>query len=278
MHCANGTNATKSCTDVNREIAVTFSALSGSGLLFLVVITICYRCCKKKITWFNRRQCSSFMFILVGILSFLGIALIQDEIVYFGMAMACLWTSTIYIFFGSFVFFTNPKDEDEIPKERHDSHLLPFILGITAVIIVQESLYFIGSFSDKESKMKCALFATAAIQKFVQITTYHFKLTDSIPKGERNHFHGASWYYKTIALINFIFWIESIKVTKDRQQEIYMDKMLHGVYTVFARTYTALIVDYRLICCILFAEHAFAIDEEVAHGIQQGLNDSQTEV
>ncbi|XP_066916772.1 uncharacterized protein [Clytia hemisphaerica] len=36
--------------------------------------------------------------------------------------------------------------------------------------------------------------------------------------------------------------------------------MLHGLYTIFARTYTALIVDYRLVSCTLFVQKALEID------------------
>ncbi|XP_066922891.1 uncharacterized protein [Clytia hemisphaerica] len=189
--------------------------------------------------------------------------LIKDDHVYHILAIFFLWTSTIYIILGCLTFFTQP--EYFIKKESHDSHLLPFILGITGVVVSQELLYFIGAFSDGGNIRKRTYFASSACQKFFQIIVYYFILTDSVP--DKKSFRGASWYYKAIALINFIFWIESIKVTKDRQQEKYMENMFHeGFYTIFARTYTALIVDYRLICCILFVEHALEIDKMIERG------------
>ena len=62
-----------------------------------------------------------------------------------------------------------------------------------------------------------------------------------------------------------------------------MENMLHqNVYIIFARTYTALIVDYRLIFCILFVEHAFEIDKMATRGTneenQHDLNRTQEEV
>ena len=63
--------------------------------------------------------------------------------------------------------------------------------------------------------------------------------------------------------MNFILWAESIEVTKDDQTR-YMERVLKGGYSIFAKAYTAFIVDYRLICCILFLEDAIKIDKTIA--------------
>eukprot|EP00111_Clytia_hemisphaerica_P000325 TCONS_00000847-protein len=237
-------------SNVNDFIACTFFTSSIIGILLLIINScICG----------NRKDGRNVAFILVGTFSFLSLSTSQDEIIYFAVVASFLSIAIIYTLIGYFIFFT---ENEELPKEMHDSHLRPFILGITATVVVQECLYFIGSLCDKGNGRKSAIFILAAIQKLVQIGIYYFKLIDSVPKRQ----YGASLYYKIFALFNFIFWIESIKVTKNQQQEKFMEDMLHGLYTIFARTYTALIVDYRLICCILFVEHAAEINIMIARG------------
>lgn len=42
-----------------------------------------------------------------------------------------------------------------------------------------------------------------------------------------------------------------------------LKNILKDGYNIFAKAYTALIIDYRLICCILFVEHAIVIENKV---------------
>uniref|UniRef100_A0A7M5UU50 Uncharacterized protein n=2 Tax=Clytia hemisphaerica TaxID=252671 RepID=A0A7M5UU50_9CNID len=192
-------------------------------------------------------------------LALLNTLLYEDGYRYanFASTILMLVISIVVIIAGSFMFFIEPTTPVE--EEKHDSNLAPFIVIITIIIILLELLIVIGSAFDG-NYMNFFLFISGTIQKAVQLFIYHCRLCEFIPK--RGRLYGASWYYKTIALINFILWVESIEVTKDRQT-IYMEKILKGGYSIFAKAYTALIVDYRLICCILFVEHAFEIDKTI---------------
>ena len=125
-------------TAVNAEIVITFSTLSALGLMLLVIIACCYWK-RQNLLCLRKSQCSTIIFIAVGIVSLLSIIFHQNETVYFALAMLLLWTSTMFILCGSFAFFTEPAYP--IEKERHDSHLLPFILGISAIIIFQEVIW-----------------------------------------------------------------------------------------------------------------------------------------
>ena len=84
------------------------------------------------------------MFILVGFFSFLSFSLVKgkDDNVYFGITMAFLLTSIIYIISGSLVFF------EKQDRRSHNAHLLVFIIVITVIIILQEVTYIAGSFSE----------------------------------------------------------------------------------------------------------------------------------
>ena len=86
---SNSTNGSKYHfnTDVNAQIALTFSVISGLGLSLLVIITLCYWKCQKKLeeSCLNPSQCSTIIFIAVGMLSMLSIVFLQDKKYYSGL-------------------------------------------------------------------------------------------------------------------------------------------------------------------------------------------------
>ncbi|XP_066934931.1 uncharacterized protein [Clytia hemisphaerica] len=146
-----------------------------------------------------------------------------------------------------------------LEDKKKSSYILPLRL-ITFIVCVMEIFYIAAAIKEKDGK-DIALFILAIIQKLVQIIFYHYRLNRM--KAKTNRLRGASWYCKILSLTNFIFWIESMKVTYDRQHEKSVEEILKFFYGFIAGIYTSLVVDYRLIFCILFLEHASKIDKSI---------------
>ena len=91
----------------------------------------------------------------------------------------------------------------------------------------------------------------------VQAGLYHYIIRHKVP--ERTRRGGASWYLKIISLFNFSMWTISV-VDGNKGMQQYINTLLDGGFgSVLSAVYAALIIDYRLLCCFLFAELAFKV-------------------
>lgn len=243
---------------VDFEIAATFSVLSSLSIVFIIAVLCIYSRCKE-IKWITKRS-SRVIFFYAALLSLLTTLLYRDEFKYinFAFIIFMLATSSVIIIWGSVRFFrqcTTEAERDSIVRE--ESNLSTFIVVITVILTLLEVLIIIGSALD-QNVWNCLLFGGGTVQKTIQVFVYHCRLRGLMAR--EDHLSGASWYYITIALVNLVLWNESIEITNDEQTK-YMKNVLQGGYNIFAKAYTALIVDYRLICCILFVEHASEIEK-----------------
>ena len=243
---------------VDFEIAATFSVLSSQGIIFIILFLCIYSRCEE-IKWITKLS-SRVIFFYVALLSLLATLLYKDDFKYINFAFIVFIsvTSTLVIVWGSIRFFKQCTTETERESiVREESNLSTFIVVITVILTLLEVLIILGS-ALEGNIWNCLLFGSGTIQKTIQVFVYHCKLRGLMAREDR--LSGASWYYITIALVNLVLWNESIEITNDEQTK-YMKNVLQGGYNIFAKAYTALIVDYRLICCILFVEHAYEIEK-----------------
>ena len=65
----------------------------------------------------------------------------------------------------------------------------------------------------------------------------------------------ASWYLKIVSLFNFTMWLDSMVTNSDGN----IKKFFGQSFSIIDTANTALLIDYRLLCCLLFAEHALEV-------------------
>ena len=94
------------------------------------------------------------------------------------------------------------------------------------------------------------------LQKIVQAGIYHFDLRHKLPSPQKKI--AASWYLKIISFFNFVMWLDSIVFA--RNGNVYLEVMFGKGISMFIFALSALLIDYHLLCCLLFAEHAIEID------------------
>ena len=197
------------------EIDLLFSVVSLFGIISINVVSILYSR-KEKIYALNRKS-SRLIFVFVALLSLLASLLYSENSKYlnFAWTISLLVLTTFTIIWGASQFFV-PLTIQEMKSSNNQSNssLSTFVNAITIIIIGLELLIVFGSAFDG-SYLNCMLFASGSIQKATQVFIYHYKLRHL--KAITDRMYGASWYYKLIALLNFILWNESIEVTTDDQ-------------------------------------------------------------
>ncbi|KXJ19148.1 hypothetical protein AC249_AIPGENE11814 [Exaiptasia diaphana] len=176
--------------------------------------------------------------------------------------------------------------EGQSPEREMDDYAQPLIpighthgsIGvviwvITLPLCTLELFFAIGAATKSPAPIYAAIEFVSLTQKLVQASVYHFSLRHRVPKPMMRM--GCSWFLKTISLFNFAFWIDSI-ITTPTDNEFVMKLFGKGFFIVKA-AYNALIIDYRLLCCLLFLEHALEL-EDTRHShieINDPLDESQ---
>ena len=92
------------------------------------------------------------------------------------------------------------------------------------------------------------------LQKIIQAITYCSVLR--YKKFSARYIENAKFYFKILAFFNFIEWVDS-QVNGDRDVQLSGENVVYKAwFDVFVTFYKALIIDYRLLCSLLFLEHA----------------------
>ena len=128
---------------------------------------------------------------------------------------------------------------------------------ITVPLSVLELLFAIGAAKQAPHFTYAAVRYTALVQKIVQAGVYHFSLRHKVAKGDLCM--ACSWLLKIISFFNFAFWIDSI-VTSNHDNEWVVHLFGQG-FSIVKAAYNALVTDYRLLCCLVFLEHALELTE-----------------
>ena len=113
------------------------------------------------------------------------------------------------------------------------------------------------------------------VQKPIQLAIYLY-LRHTIPR--LFYRENAHFYLRIISFFNLIEWVDSqVNVDDDLQLSRVQDNS--GWSDVMLVTSKALIIDYRLLCCLLFLEHSLELqtcDYGNVAGEGVGLNDGTT--
>ena len=167
----------------------------------------------------------------------------------------------IFTFGGAFAFFKVSRTADNgitgtKPLGHGHLNVSLFVWVATLPLVLLEIMMTIGCVIENET-LSAVLMTSGFLQKLSQAALYHFSLRYKVPALNNNH--GASLYLKIVALFNFSMWLQSIMVADDQGHK-YLKNVLQDGYSVFTSFYAAFLIDYRLLCCMLFVEHSLVID------------------
>ena len=238
--------------------------------------------------WFQTcvRICSSQVMLLVflvgALMDFMSIFTNSHDRqlkIYFRLA-AGLLIGILFMMFGAVKFFSKQGEEgNRLPTlQKHQPSMGFVVAGITIPLIIVECFLLASTWASQknldlplEVRNAWPLIMSDKVvfllQKIIQAIIYCsvLRYRTFCP-----HFiENAKFYLKVLAFFNFIEWVDS-QVNEDSDVESSGAKLVYKHwFDVFITFYKALIIDYRLLCSLLFLEHAL----EEANGREVDFDD-----
>lgn len=251
-----------STTFASQVIVASYSTLFYMVLLILSILGIYYKPCLKIFT----SQANLMLFLIGALLVFLNIFAVEDQLevkTYFRVATGFI-IGIAFTISGAFLFFTKADDNNNhCTLERQQPSMGLVVATITIPLIIAEVFLIASTFGSEKLKdlfhrrydwvLTISDKLTFLIQKIVQAIVYiilRYKVTS------QHHRESARFYFQILSFFNFIEWVDS-QVNENNDVKLSGSKEIYGPwFDVFAMFYKALIIDYRLLCSLLFLEHS----------------------
>ena len=241
---------------------------SFTGLFYLVILTLSVLG-----VWIQRfaKLCSSrvtfFVFLIGALLACVNIFTNADnfEVKLYLRSSIVIVIGIAFAFFGAVLFFALPQEDANQPATlgRQQPSIGGVVGGLTFFLFAIE-VYFLVLSCRKSAEFPWETFTTWIIviidksaflaQKPVQVIIYLY-LRNTITRLEYEE--NAQFYFRILSFFNLNQWIDAqVNVDSDIKLSAGPDG-LDGWFNVLAVLYKALIIDYRLLCCLLTIPRAF---------------------
>ena len=166
---------------------------------------------------------------------------------------------------GSAILFENASPERPLDDYGYERLPVGYMHGSMGMIIwvvtiplsILELFFAIGASRKAPNTTYAAVRYTALVQKIVQASVYYFSLRHKVARGDMRM--ACSWLLKIMSVFNFAFWIDSV-VTSNSDNDFVNDLFGNG-FSIVKSAYNALLIDFRLLCCLLFLEHSLELME-----------------
>ena len=246
----------------SQVVVASYSMLFYLVLLILSILGVCFKTCVKMIS-----SQATFMLFLIGTLMvFVNIFTNSNKLdvkIYFRLAGGFL-VGIAFMIFGAALFFSKPEEARNQSTLEQQQPSMGFVVGaITIPLIITEVFLLASAYASKdtiESKQPRGLWIlvlsdklTFLVQKITQAIIYIIlRYKTFSPRYEEN----AKFYFKILSFFNLVEWVDS-QVNEDSDVKLSGAEEIYGDwFAVFTMFYKALIIDYRLLCSLLFLEHS----------------------
>ena len=259
-------NVTNQVLDVSFANAVILVTLA-SFVFFLACITL--------FVYYQWRVCRHIVETRIGIVVFfLGVLLTvittlssyTERTVYAIYRLALLTgCGMVVLVVGCAILFESASPERPLDDYGYERVPIGYLHGSMGMIIwvitlplsILELLFAIGAAKQAPDTTYSAVMYTALVQKIVQASVYHFSLRHKVARADLRM--ACSWLLKIISFFNFAFWIDSIATSHSDND--WVVGLFGNGFSIVKSAYNALLIDYRLLCCLLFLEHALELTE-----------------
>ena len=262
-------------TIASQVIAASFSALFYWLIFFLGILGVFYKPCAK----LSSSRGTLFVFFvgaLVIVVNILQSATNTENDLqvrqYYRLSTIPL-IGIIFILIGVKMFFRVPDDEivRQATLGRHQPSMGLVVSLLTVPLMVIEIVLLCASLSnrkidkDKRSLTKIPWLFTIIdkiiflLQKVTQAGAYLYLRNTIIRQGREEN---VEFYFRLLSFFNFIQWIDTQVNTENDIHLSGIKRDLSSLSDVFTSLYEALIIDYRLMCALLFLEHSFEVQNE----------------
>ncbi|XP_032239948.2 uncharacterized protein LOC116619350 [Nematostella vectensis] len=252
--------------DIPQASSIILTTLS-SLLFLLACVLLCGYHCKRTGRGVIETKLGTVIFFLGALLTTITtLGCYQAEDIYgtYRLVLACCIGIGV-LMIGNIIMFESPTPDriiDDygrplIPVGHTHGSMGIVVWVVTLPLCVLEMFFAIGAATKSPKPVYAAIEFVCLTQKIIQAAVYHFSLRHKVPMPLARM--GCSWYLKTISLFNFAFWVDSIITTNSDNE--FVEKLFGSGFSIVKAAYNALIIDYRLLCCLLFLEHALEMED-----------------
>ena len=223
-------------------------------------------------------RATSLLFLIGTMLACVNVLCNSDNLevrVYFRLPTALL-VGIVFALVGAVFFFSKPEEAANQTTLARQQPSMGLVVGAISIPLIIVEIFLLAAASVSRNKSNPESWAlvladktTFLVQKVVQAIVYILLLRyrTICPRYKEN----AKFYLKTLAFFNFIEWVDS-QVNEDTDIKLSHANLSYSAWfdilTVF---YKALIIDYRLLCSLLFLEHS--LEDEMADNYDE-VNDT----
>lgn len=240
-------------TTMNTQINYAIASLASFSFLLAIIILLFYSKGDSQIVGasFSRGVIffSGFVVLIAGLS-------INREHFYMIYILAANVTVGIALnIYGCFTFFKPPVNNERALGSVGEGSISVIMVGITVPLCLMDMVLAVVSV--KHDVWQAAAVAVTVMQKLIQVGVYHFSIRHKVPAHNRHQ--GASWFLKIMALFNFAMYLHAI-VEGSATMSHSMKPVLAAGASVVSAVYGSLVVDYRLLCLLLYIELALEVD------------------
>lgn len=272
--CANYTKHDLDATVfASQVITASFSAFFYLAVLLLSVLSICFKSLVKVIS----SQAIFVLFLIGAIMVSVNVLNTSDNktIMLYHRIISAFVVGIVFVLLGAVRFFTKPTSSPTLRTlGEHEPSMGLVVTMITIPLNITELMIVLGAEASKNEtpQMQEDLWALLLtddvifiVQKFIQAGVYIWLRNTRASESYREN---AQFYFKILAFFNFIQWVDTqVNVESDfylnRARAIY-----GGWFDVLEAMYKALMIDFRLLCSLLFLEHSIQIHHETDGGTE----------
>ncbi|XP_032229801.2 uncharacterized protein LOC116613259 isoform X1 [Nematostella vectensis] len=262
-------------------ITVSLALLFYLLLLVLTALSVCTRCCSKLLSL----QTTSIFFLVGGLMVSVNIFTNENtlliKLVYRIAAGSVIGIAFMIV--GVYMLFEKPRGctEDCRPGPSQpcsQNHHPPKTLAsqqpsmglvvsiITTPLLIIELFLIFGTQAKTETDsylnsvpLIMADKSIYMVQKFIQVVVYVAMRSQVI---RENYISEAQFFFKGLAFFNVAEWLDSM-VNVDQDLQLSKAETVYGsAFDMVIMLYKALVIDYRLLCALLFLEHAVEAEDE----------------
>ena len=252
-------------------------AASGTGLfclilLFLGILGVCSKQCAK----LSSSQGTLFFFLVGALITFVNVLTNADELqvklIYRIFTISLI--GIVFAVFGAALFSTLPTiDGADVPAtlSRQQPSMGLVVTLITLPLVAIEIVLLIASAASRntdesEGKLTKTTWIHVLVnksiflaQKIIQVISYLY-LRNTIPRDDCKE--NAQFCFRTLSYFNLVQWVDSlVNVNSDVKLSGIGNELRDGWFNACTDLYTALNIDYRLLCSLLFLEHSVDVTE-----------------
>ena len=261
----------------SQVITASFSMLCYVIVFVLSVLSVCFKSIRK----FLASPAFHIFFLIAGILASVAVLNTwhgKPNVICYHRTVSAFLVGVVLVLLGAVLFFEKPRSpSDQATLGKHQPTMGLLLTIITLPLCAIGLLILIQEQASKGEAWVVLVVNQAVfiVQKATQAAVYvwlrDFKVRESCRENAR-------FYFEVLAFFNFIDWLNTqatLNTAFDVEQaENFYDKWFGFLY----RLYKALLIDYRLLCSLLFLEHSIQVQNETADAEMTDGGSSQIEI